>query len=94
MTDRVMVFIDYQNVHLTAAALFLPEDAPRHHAHLNPAALGHLLVSRPRFGGELAGVHVYRAAPSRTTSPKPPRPTTAKPRRGTATSWSPRTAAR
>ncbi len=63
MTDRVMVFIDYQNVHLSALSQFHPYGTHPAKGHVNPLKIGQELVLKRRYGGELAGVHVYRGSP-------------------------------
>src|SRR5437762_812172 len=63
MPDRVMVFLDYQNVHFTALEKFYPFGTPHHAGHIDPRALADLIVSKRRYPGELVGVHVYRGSP-------------------------------
>jgi len=62
--SRVAVFIDYQNVHLSAHELFCRRGMPLRLSHISPLALGRLLASRRPWGGELVTVRVYRGQPS------------------------------
>lgn len=63
MTDRVGVFLDYQNVHLGAWHRFLPSEERAEAALVHPVRLAELLVSRRRRDSELAMVGVYRGRP-------------------------------
>lgn len=70
MALRVAVFIDYQNVVMTAREAFPFATASRHWTDIDPVKLGNLLVSR-RIGGEsvLSAVRVYRGRPSPNRQP-------------------------
>ena len=70
MTDRVVLFLDYQNVYMSARSLFHPMGAPHWNGQIDPLALGRLLVDRSPFDRELAGVRVYRGLPESTKDPK------------------------
>lgn len=61
--DRVAVFIDYQNVHFTALELFHPFGTPHALGHVDPLALGRLLVTKRRRPSELVAARVYRGRP-------------------------------
>jgi uncharacterized LabA/DUF88 family protein len=61
---RVMVFLDYQNVHLIAHHRFHPAGTSATRTHIDPLKIGKLLVSRRRFESALVGVRVYRGEPS------------------------------
>ena len=70
VSDRVMLFVDYQNVYRTARTLFHQVAAPHWEGQINPGALGRLLVERSRFDRTLSGVRVYRGLPSGAKDPK------------------------
>lgn len=59
MADRVMVFVDYENVSRSARDQF----AAQGDGHFDPRQLAELLVARRRFAGNLVAVHVYRGRP-------------------------------
>jgi hypothetical protein len=63
VSPGVGVFLDYQNVHLTARDRFLPAGARAELALVHPVRLAELLVSRRRGQGDLAFVGVYRGRP-------------------------------
>lgn len=64
LMDRVAVFIDYQNVHLTAYEKFAPFGVELETSHINPAKLGQLIVDRRPYESTLIDVRVYRGLPS------------------------------
>lgn len=64
MSDRVGVFLDYQNVHLTARDKFLPGGRRAEQSLVHPLRIAEMLVSRRRGGGTLTSVHVYRGRPN------------------------------
>lgn len=82
MSLRVAVFLDYQNVHMTAHGLFLPYGAEVHEALVHPLRLAERLVSKRRDGGELVSVRVFRGRPNRAASRCRPRRTMPRPPRG------------
>jgi uncharacterized LabA/DUF88 family protein len=69
VTARVMVFIDYQNVHLVAHRRFLPLGSSPSKTHVDPNRIGELIMSRRSHPGELAGIRVYRGRPSPSRQP-------------------------
>lgn len=62
--DRVMVFIDYQNVHGWARRKFHPPSVDPAVGQIDPLRLGQLIVSRRARTSELEGVRVYRGRPN------------------------------
>ena len=72
MSDRVMVFLDYQNVYMAARHAFYPSPAaiPHWEGQVDPLALGQLLVERSPFDRALIGVQIYRGVPDSTKDPK------------------------
>ena len=67
---RVMVFLDYQNFHLTAHGQFQRPGVSLARTHLDPVKLAELLVSRRNTGGQLVGVRIYRGDPDRRRQPR------------------------
>lgn len=63
VAQRVVVFLDYQNVYHRARDAFCARDAAAREDQVDPLALGHLLARRVP-GGRLEGVRVYRGRPS------------------------------
>ncbi|GAB4908096.1 hypothetical protein MAHJHV65_46010 [Mycobacterium avium subsp. hominissuis] len=62
--DRVVVFIDYQNVHGWARRNFVGERAHPAQGHISPLLLGELLTKRRQRPSELQEVRVYRGRPN------------------------------
>lgn len=69
MTDRVVVFIDWQNAYNRAREAFYPSDSPARCGQFNPVQLGHCLA-RKRPGRELKQVRVYRGIPANKRDPR------------------------
>lgn len=69
MDDRVVVFIDYQNLHGWARRQFLPVNALRADGHVDPLRLAQLLTGRRRRPSALQEVRVYRGRPSPAHQP-------------------------
>jgi uncharacterized LabA/DUF88 family protein len=67
--DRVLVFIDHQNLHGWAWRQFLPVNAMRAEGHIDPLRLAQLLTRRRRRESILQEVRVYRGRPSPTHQP-------------------------
>jgi len=61
--QRVVVFLDYQNVYHRGRDAFCARDAAAREGQVDPLALGHLLAGRVP-DGRLAGARVYRGRPS------------------------------
>jgi len=64
VAQRVVVFLDYQNIYHRARDAFCARDAAAREGQVDALALGQLLASRVP-GGRLAGVRVYRGRPSK-----------------------------
>lgn len=63
MSARVMVFLDYQNVHFSALEVFHPKGTRRSEGHVDPWRVAReIVLGRPR-GGSVVGVRVYRGLP-------------------------------
>lgn len=66
---RVMVFLDYQNVHLGAHGKFHPAVTSPVNTHVDPLRIGTLLTSRRNEESTLVGVRVYRGRPNPLRQP-------------------------
>jgi len=62
--DRVMIFVDYQNVHGWARRQFHPIGSHPAIGHVDPLRLGQHLVARRKRPSQLEGVRVYRGRPN------------------------------
>ncbi|MGB8383051.1 MAG: NYN domain-containing protein [Dermatophilaceae bacterium] len=67
--DRVVVFLDYQNVHGWVRRRFLPFGADPGEGHVFPLKVGELLTARRRRESELMEVRVYRGRPNPERQP-------------------------
>lgn len=70
---RVVTFVDYQNSHFGALRAFWSRSTSPALGHINPRALGELLVARRTAYGlpcQLAEVRVYRGSPEPRRQPK------------------------
>jgi uncharacterized LabA/DUF88 family protein len=67
--DRVVVFMDYQNIHGWARRRFLDLGADPGDGHVFPLKVAELLVSRRRRDSELLEVRVYRGRPNPERQP-------------------------
>jgi len=67
--QRVVVFLDYQNVYHRARDAFCSPRASASQGQVDPLTLGHLLAGRVP-GGCLTGVRVYRGRPSQRRDPR------------------------
>ena len=70
MADRVVLFLDYQNVYYGARESFHPHYAPPWEGHIDPLKLAELIVRRSPFDRELTEVRVYRGQPDSARDPK------------------------
>src|SRR5262245_46705275 len=69
--QRAMVFLDYQNFHLSAHGRFQRASTSPARTHLDPVRLATLLVSRRNTDSRLVGVRVYRGQPASDRQPGP-----------------------
>lgn len=73
MTEpRVDVFIDYQNLHLSAGEAFAPPGTPPYTYLIHPAKFVDVLMQRRQLygrGGEVQNIYVYRGQPSSAKEP-------------------------
>lgn len=67
--DRVIVFMDYQNVHGWALRQFKPFGSIRALGHVYPMGVAELIVSRRRRPSKLEAVRVYRGRPNPERQP-------------------------
>lgn len=70
MTDRVVVFIDYQNVYMGAREAFCGRGGPHTDGQIAPWRLGELLTSRGLVKRALVEVRVYRGLPEAGRDPR------------------------
>lgn len=69
MADRVVVFMDYQNIHGWARRSFLDYGADASDGHVSPLKVGEALVARRKRESELKEVRVYRGRPNPERQP-------------------------
>jgi hypothetical protein len=69
-TARVVVFVDYQNVHGTARTLFHGPGAGVTAGQIDPLTLGEVLVRRRSTPSRLIQVRVYRGRPHPDREPR------------------------
>jgi hypothetical protein len=70
MTQRLAVFIDYQNVHLTAHGLFTDYGQPVHLSLMDPLRLSELIAAKRRMDSHVAAVKVFRGRPNPQHHPR------------------------
>jgi uncharacterized LabA/DUF88 family protein len=70
LTDRVVLFVDYQNIYMSARSLFHASGVRHWNGQVDPHAVGRLLVERSPFDRVLTGVRIYRGIPDSTKNPK------------------------
>ncbi len=64
-----MLFVDYQNVYMSARSAFFEPNAHPVEGQIDPLALGNLITNKRDLGGELTAVRVYRGQPERRKDP-------------------------
>lgn len=70
MTDRVVVFLDWQNVYRGAREALCAYGAPHWEGQVHPLALGQLIAADSPFDRQLHQVRVYRGQPDATRDPR------------------------
>jgi hypothetical protein len=70
MTDRVVVFLDWQNVYKGAREAFCGYGAPHWEGQVHPLALGQLIAADSPYDRQLHQVRVYRGQPDAPRDPK------------------------
>ena len=70
VADRVVVFLDYQNVYMGARACFHSRIEPHWCGQIDPLKLGLHLAADSPFDREHVGVRAYRGLPDGTFDPK------------------------
>lgn len=70
MADRVVVFLDYQNVYQSARRIFHQSAAPHWQGQVDPVALAEYLASDSPFDRRLEEVRIYRGQPDGKLDPR------------------------
>lgn|SRR5487761_1070895 len=70
MPDRVVVFLDWQNVYKGAREAFCGYGAPHWEGQVQPLELGRLIAADSPFDRQLDQVRIYRGQPDATRDPK------------------------
>lgn len=70
MSDRVVVFLDWQNVYKGAREAFCGYGAPHWEGQVHPLALGHIIAADSPYDRQLHQVRVYRGQPDATRDPR------------------------
>lgn len=70
MPDRVVVFLDWQNVYKGAREAFCALQAPHWQGQVDPVALAEHLTADSPFSRELTQVRIYRGQPDSILDPK------------------------
>ncbi len=70
MADRVMLFLDYQNVYMGGRRTLDNPARVRTHGQIDPVALAERIVAASPFPRVLEQVRVYRGLPDATRDPK------------------------
>lgn len=70
--NRVVIFVDAQNVYKSARDAFFDKNAPHVFGSVDPVAFGHLICSRPPAGHiySLEQIRIYTGRPEETKEPK------------------------
>jgi uncharacterized LabA/DUF88 family protein len=70
VADRVVVFLDYQNVYKGARSCFHDPQAPHMYGQIDPLRLGQHLAAASPYDRELTQVRVYRGRPDASRDEK------------------------
>ena len=70
MTDRVVVFLDYQNVYRGARRTYHTEYDPHWHGQIDPVKLAQHLAADSPYPRRLEQVRIYRGQPDSTKDPR------------------------
>lgn len=70
MSDRVVVFLDYQNVYSNARSIFHESYAPHWQGQIDPVKLAEHLADDSPYDRRLSQVRVYRGQPDSKRDPK------------------------
>lgn len=71
MADRLAVFLDYQNVHLTAHGLFGKLGSPAQSSLVHPLLIAERISAKRRLPSEVVSVRVFRGRPNPEHHPVP-----------------------
>lgn len=71
MPERVAVFLDYQNVHLTAHSLFATYGIRPETSLVHPLRVAECITEKRRIESELVSVRVFRGRPNPEHHPVP-----------------------
>lgn len=64
MLERLAIFIDYQNVHLTAHGLFAAYGAPVKNSLIHPVLVAERITERRSIDSELVSIRIFRGRPN------------------------------
>lgn len=70
MSDRVVLFVDYQNCYHAARQTYHDPLAPPWEGQFHPYLVGEHIVATSPFERQLVGVRIYRGLPSSEKDPK------------------------
>lgn len=70
MSDRVVIFVDYQNAYKGAREAFFESSDHHYCGQFNPRQLGEVIANDSPYDRELQEVRVYRGIPSLKHDPK------------------------
>ena len=70
MAANVVVFLDYQNVYMSAREAFHPYGSPGQDGQVDPLKLAELITSKSPFDRQLTEVRVFRGQPDSEKDPR------------------------